>query len=102
MCPPGRFVICDLRFGIWDLGFGIYERGASPGTPGVIRGRTRCRARDAPYLSGSVKTYSALPFSGWWMSGAIVRGTCLGLPPPRPVGTAMYCLPAMLNEIGKP
>ena len=36
------------------------------------------------------------------MSGAIVRGTRRGEPPPNPVGTAMYCLPPTLNEIGNP
>ena len=34
--------------------------------------------------------------------GRIVRGTLRGLPPPRPVVTAMYCLPPMLNVTGKP
>ena len=31
-----------------------------------------------------------------------VDGTSRGLPPPRPVVTAMYCLPSTLNEMGKP
>src|SRR3989441_6638373 len=55
-----------------------------------------------PLRSGNAKTYSALPFSGWRTSGLMIRGTFLGLPPPRPVVTAMYCRPAMLNVTGEP
>ena len=36
------------------------------------------------------------------MSGARARGAARGLPPPRPVATAMYCLPSAANEIGNP
>ncbi len=32
----------------------------------------------------------------------MARGTFLGLPPPRPVVTAMYCFPPIANETGKP
>src|SRR6266850_2142373 len=32
----------------------------------------------------------------------MVRGTWRGEPPPRPDGTAIYCLPPTLNETGKP
>ncbi len=32
----------------------------------------------------------------------ITPGTCRGLPPPRPVVTAMYCLPPTVNDTGKP
>ena len=32
------------------------------------------------------------------MSGAMACGTFLGLPPPRPVVTAMYCFPPVANE----
>src|SRR5215813_15006906 len=43
-------------------------------------------------------TYNAAPEFGGLISGAIVRGTLRGLPPPRPVVTAMYCLSPMANE----
>src|SRR5712664_3417448 len=55
-----------------------------------------------PLRSGNAKTYSALPFCGWRTSGLMIRGTFLGLPPPRPVVTAMYCRPVMLNVTGEP
>src|SRR5579872_4894326 len=54
------------------------------------------------YLSGRVKTYRALPFWGCLMSGSMVRGTLRGLPPPSPVGTAIYSLPSTANATGNP
>src|SRR5262249_2056744 len=55
------------------------------------------------YLAyGSAKTYIAFPVAGGCRSGAMVAGTSRGLPPPLPVVTPMYCLPLMLNDIGKP
>src|ERR1039458_3753301 len=51
---------------------------------------------------GRAKTYTALPLAGGRSSGAIVDGTWRGLPPPRPVVTAMYCFPSTLKETGKP
>jgi len=54
------------------------------------------------FLSGSAKTCSAYPVCGGLISRLIVSGTSHGLPPPRPVVTAMYCLPLMLKETGNP
>src|SRR5262245_1273089 len=54
------------------------------------------------FLSGSAYTYSANPVCGGLISGVIVFGTSQGLPPPRPVVTAMYCFPPMLYETGNP
>src|SRR5262245_60770758 len=54
-------------------------------------------------LSGSAKTYRALPVAGIFTSGMIVRGTWRGLPPPvPPVVTATYWRPPTLNVTGYP
>ena len=42
----------------------------------------------------SANTYSAFPVSGCTMSGLSSDGTRRGLPPPRPVETAMYWVPS--------
>src|SRR5688572_25403153 len=51
---------------------------------------------------GNAKTYSAWPLLGTTISGVRVDGTPRGLPPPRPVATAMYCLPPTEKLIGYP
>ena len=92
-CPPSR-----ERFGASTEARLRWKAGRSPGPPVLVdsvplwfvttraaRTRTaRCRV------------------VGCWISGDSSRGTFRGLPPPRPVVTAMYCLPPALNETGKP
>ncbi len=62
----------------------------------TLPGRALARYR------GNANTYSAWPRFGGRISGVIVAGTPRGLPPPKPVATAMYCLPSTAKLIGKP
>jgi hypothetical protein len=51
--------------------------------------------------SGSEKTCSVFPYAEYFTSPASTAGTMRGLPPPSPVGTAMYCRPPTAKVSGK-